>query len=460
MSADTTASTTGGAAAPETTDRGWLASLAIYATPIMASMVVLGFASGLPLYMVFQKLSYWLRDVGIERSTIGFFYWVTFAYSFKFLWAPVVDRLRIPGLTAAVGHRRSWMIVAIAGTVAGLVIISGANPAAGLLPVLAGAAVLAYAGATLDISIDAWRIESASTDTQANMAAAYSLGYRFAYMFSGVGLAISEWSNWNVSFLVMAGAMGLCGVLVLVMREPPRAERIDAFAHAPIPERIARSLIDPFKQVLERLGRWIVPVFLLVAIYRLSDFTMGVMASPLYADLEFDRAVVGGIQSGPGVIATMGGLFVGGFVAYRFGLLPAMVIGAVITFLTNGAYAWLAATAAPDDTWRLAIAIVGDNIAGGFVTTVFIAYLSSLTDPVNAATQYALFSSAYSFFAKLASGFSGVLADAVGWVSFFLITASIAIPAALLVIFLMVRAPDIVRGVRPREATPGPARRA
>ena len=446
MSADTTAP-----ASPEAAQKRWFDSIAIYATPIMASMVVLGFASGLPLYMVFQKLSYWLRDSGIELSTIGFFYWVTLAYSLKFLWAPGVDRFRVPVLTDLLGHRRSWMVVAIAGTVIGLVVMGFLDPAAGLAPVLIAAVLLAYSGATLDISIDAWRIESASTDTQANMAAAYSLGYRFAYMFSGLGLAISEWTNWTISFSAMGGAMAICGALVFVMREPPRPERADAFKNAPLPERIARSLIDPFMQVYERLGHWIVPVFVLVAIYRLSDFTMGVMASPLYSDLGFDRAVLGGIQSGPGVLATLGGLFVGGFAAFRFGLMKAMILGAVITFVTNGAYAWLAATAGPEDYGRLAVALVCDNIAGGYVTTVFIAYLSSLTDPVNAATQYALFSSAYSFFCKLMSGFSGVLADTVGWVGFFLITAGIALPAGALVVFLMTHAPGPARGVRPED---------
>jgi len=433
----------------------WLDAFRVYFTPIMAAMIVLGFASGLPLYMVFSKLSYWLRDAGIERSTIGFFYWVTFAYSFKFLWAPVVDRLQIPWLTKTLGHRRSWMIVALAGTVVGLVILSGADPSVSLLPILAGAAVLAYSGATLDISIDAWRIESAPNDEQANMAAAYSLGYRFAYMFSGIGLAISALSNWHVSFLVMAGAMAVCAGLVLFMREPVRAERAPMLASLSFAERIAAALVEPFRQVAARLNVWIVPVLLLVGLYRLSDFTMGVMASPLYSDLEFSRLVVGGIQSGPGVLATMGGLFVGGFIAYRYGVMRALLIGAGITFLTNGAFAWLAATASGDDTLRLTVVIVADNIAGGFVTTAFIAYLSSLTDATNAATQYALFSSLYSFFAKFVSGFSGVLADAVGWVSFFLVTASFAIPAALLVIFIMVRGSEAARGIKP-EPTAAP----
>lgn len=453
MSADTTASS------PKQLrpDRSWMDMLRVYATPVMAAMIVLGFASGLPLYMVFQKLSYWLRDVGVERSTIGFFYWVTFAYSFKFLWAPVIDRWKVPLLDARLGHRRSWMIVSIAGTVAGLVIIAGSDPTVALAPVAGGALLLAFSGATLDVSIDAWRIESAPTDLQANMAAGYSLGYRFAYMFSGVGLAISEWSNWTVSFLVMAASMAVCAALVLLMREPEHPVRRAAAAGVPLVRRMASMFVEPFRQVLGRLGVWIVPVLALVGVYRLTDFTMGVMAAPLYADLDFSRAVVGGLQSGPGVIATLVGLFLGGLACARLGVMRALLVGAATTFATTCAYAWLAATAGSDDVGRLAVALLADNVSGGYVTTVFIAYLSGLTDPLNAATQYALFSSLFSFFCKFLSGFSGVLADALGYVGFFLLTASYTVPAAALVAFLMLRAPPAAQGHAPSPDKAEPA---
>lgn len=416
--------------------QGWAKAVRVYFTPVMLSMLVLGFASGLPLYMVFQKLSFWLRDSGIERSTIGFFYWVTLSYTLKFLWAPVIDRVQIPALRRMLGARRSWIVTAIAGTVVALIIISQTNPAQGLLPVAIGAILLAYSGATLDVAIDAWRIESAPTRMQANMAAAYSLGYRVAYMTSGLGLAIAGWTDWNVSFLAMAGAMAISAGLVFFMKEPAAGAGKRALS-GPFAMKVGRAVVEPFRQMLGRLGLWFLPVLALVALYRLSDFTMGVMASPLYSDIGFDKAVVGGVQGGPGLAATILGLFLGGLATYRFGLMKALVIGLVITFVTNGAYAWLAATADASDVWKLTIAIVGDNLAGGFVTTAFIAYLSSLVDPENAATQYALLSSFYGFFAKFLSGFSGVLADAVGYTAFFLVTAAWTLPAALLLAFIL-----------------------
>jgi PAT family beta-lactamase induction signal transducer AmpG len=433
------------ASLPGDETRSWRRTVLVYFTPVMLSMLILGFASGLPLYMVFQKLSFWLRDAGIERSTIGFFYWVTLSYTFKFLWAPIVDRVQIPFLHRLLGARRSWIVTAISGTVIGLTIISQTDPTQSLLPVAIGAILLSYSGATLDVAIDAWRIESAPNRMQANMAAAYSFGYRIAYMTSGLGLAISEWSNWSVSFLAMAGAMAISAVLVFFMKEPA-AGLAKRGLEGSFGMKVVNAVWEPFKQFLERLGGWLLPVILLVMIYRMSDFTMGVMASPLYADIGFDRAIVGGIQSGPGLAATMIGLFIGGIAVFRFGLMRALVIGLVITLLTNGAYAWLAATADSESIWQLTVAIVGDNLAGGFVTTAFIAYLSSLVDPANAATQYALISSFYAFVAKFLSGFSGVLADAVGYVNFFLITAAWTVPAGLVLFVIMTMGPKAATG--------------
>ncbi len=425
--------------------RTWLETARAYFTPVMLSMLILGFASGLPLYMVFQKLSYWLRDAGIDRSTIGFFYWVTLSYTFKFLWAPVIDRVQLPGLAKLLGQRRSWIVTAITGTVIALVIISQTDLTQGLLPVAIAAILLAYSSATLDVAIDAWRIESAPNDMQANMAAAYSFGYRIAYMTSGLGLAISEWANWNWSFLAMALAMAITAGLVLFMKEPASGVK-KRDLEGSFPTKVARAVIEPFKQFIGRLGWWLIPVLALVTLYRISDFTMGVMAAPLYSDLGFARDAVGAIQAGPGLAATMIGLFLGGVAAMRFGMMRALVFGLFITLVTNGAYAWLAATAGPDDLGRLTIAIIGDNVAGGFVTTVFIAYLSSLVDPENAATQYALLSSFYALLPKFMAGFSGVLADAVEWVWFFILTAAWTIPAGLLLFVVITFGPKEARG--------------
>ncbi|MEM1409921.1 MAG: MFS transporter, partial [Pseudomonadota bacterium] len=239
----------------------WKRTARSYLTPSMASMLMLGFASGLPIYLVYQKTAFWLSEEGISRSTIGFFSWVGLLYSFKFIWAPIIDKIELPRLNTLFGHRRSWMMISIAGTVAGLTIMSSADPSENLWPVTVGALMLAFSGATLDVSIDAWRIESAPTELQANMAAAYSFGYRFALIYSGLGFVLAGLANWNVSFVVMALSMGLTGALVLLIKEPPSADRptIDE-SDSPL-RRIRKLFAEPFQQVWARYGTLLIPIF-------------------------------------------------------------------------------------------------------------------------------------------------------------------------------------------------------
>lgn len=434
------------------------------AKPKFAAMLVLGFASGLPLMMVFSKLSFWLKEVGIDKSTIGFMYWITIAYTLKFLWSPAVDRIRLPWLGQKLGQRRSWMIFAMIGTAIGLMVIGQSNPKAALWVTLVGAAILAYSGATLDIAIDAWRIEIGETTEQGHLAAIYQLGYRLAIMFSGVGLAIAEFYPWSVSFGIMALTMTIGAVLVLFMAEPPQKARREHVSKTHI-RAVTDAVVEPFGQMIRRFGLWLIPVAALVALYRLPDFTMGVMASPLYADLGYSKVVVGGFQSGVGPWLLIVGAFLGGFVVARAGVLWALLIGAPLTFFTTAAYAGLASLGLPDqaDAIReanngtllgieappniyLILAIGADNVAGGFVGTAFIAYLSSLTDPRNAATQYACLSSLYAFFCKFLAGFSGVIANAIGYSGLFLLSASYVIPAAALIIFILLYGSKAARG--------------
>ena len=425
--------------------------------PRYASMLVLGFASGLPLMMVFQKLSFWLKDVGIDKATIGFMYWITLAYTLKWLWSPVVDRIKLPYLTDALGRRRSWMLVAMFGTACGLLTIGFSSPSTSLIMTLIGATILAYSGATLDIAIDAWRIETGDETDIGYLAAIYQLGYRFAIMFSGVGLALADYFPWSFTFALMATVMGINAALVFLMKEPQREEGLVRREAKPFFQAVSDAIVEPFMQLAQRLKKWILPVAALVAIYRLPDFTMGVMASPLYADLGYSKTAVGTIQSGIGPWVLIAGAFLGGISVARWGTMKSLLIGAPLTFVTTAAYAGLAMLGQPDqadairaanggellgvtapDTKWLFMAISADNIAGGFVGTVFIAYLSSLTDPKNAATQYACLSSLYAFFCKSMAGFSGAIANAISYSGLFLLSAMYAIPAAILIIVLLV----------------------
>ena len=432
----------------------WLEAIRAYFKPKILAMMALGFASGLPFMMYFSKLSRWLTDAGVEKATIGFFYWIGLAYALKFVWAPVVDRFRLPILTSWLGQRRSWMFFAILGTILGMGIISLAQPdpaVSGSLTLLViGAFVLTYSGATLDISVDAWRIESGSNEEQANLAAVYQLGYRFAIMAAGYAMVFADLASWNWTYRLTAVIMMFVLIAVLFVKEPVPDTR-NKITHG-IADSFNQYVVSPFQTFFTRFGLWVLPVLSLVCLYRLSDFTMGVMTQPLYADLGFTKTTVGLITGTFGPWPLIAGAFISGVFCVKFGLMRTLLIGAIITIITNGAFWWLAGQT-DTSALKLTLVIVADNIAAGFVGTVFIAYMSSLVDRRYAATQYALLSSGYALICKIIAGFSGVIYDSLGPPNFFLLTAAYGIPAILLILFIWKFAPAPARGIQPKDTS-------
>lgn len=424
----------------------WKQVFTSYLQPKMLAMLLLGFGSGLPFMMFFSKLSRWLSEVGIEKSTIGFFYWIGLAYAFKFVWAPIVDRTKIPFLTPLLGQRRSWMMVAVIGTIIGMIFISGANPSptisGSLTPIIIGCFILTYSGATLDVAVDAWRIESGTNEEQANFAAVYQLGYRFAIMAAGYALIIADIASWRVTYLASAGMMGAIAVIILFVREPQNIQRREAIGWK---DSFRANVIEPFWDLFSRLGKWLIPVFALIILYRLSDFTMGVMTQPLYQELGYTKTQVGLVQGTFGPWPMIVGSFLGGLIVVRYGMMQALFYGAIIMIATNGAFAWLA-TQEGAITWKLLVTIFCDNLSVGICGTAFIAYMSSIASREYAATQYALMTSAWAFFNKIAAGFSGLLYDAVGSFSFFLITAGLGLPAIVLLLYIWQNGSPLARG--------------
>ena len=423
----------------------WGESVKVYAQPKMLAMLALGFGSGLPFMMFFSKLSRWLTDSGIDKATIGFFFWIGLAYSFKFLWAPIVDRTRLPLLTAALGQRRSWMMLAVVGTIIGMITISGAQPspdiAGSLMPIIIGGFMLTYSGATLDISVDAWRIESGTNEEQASFAAIYQLGYRFAIMAAGYSLIIADIASWRITYLSTAAMMAAIAVIILFVKEPEAATRRVPQSFV---EGLRYNVVEPFWDLFQRLGKWMIPVFALIMLYRLSDFTMGVMAQPLYAELGYTKTQVGLVQGTFGPWPMIAGSFLGGVMVMRLGLMKTLLWGAIIMILTNGAFAWLALQEGAV-TWKLLVTIFCDNISLGIVGTAFIAYMSGIASRKYAATQFALMSSAWSLFNKTAAGFSGLLYEAVGSFNFFLITALYGLPAIGILLYIWKKGSPLAR---------------
>ncbi len=419
---------------------GWLATLKVYAEPASLRMLALGFSAGLPLLLVFGTLSFWLREAGVDRTTIGFLSWVGLAYGFKWVWSPLVDRLPIPVLTRLLGRRRSWLLVSQAVIMAALVMMALTDPTLALAPMVYCAVAVAFGSATQDIALDAFRIESADTEHQAALAATYQAGYRLAMIWAGAGAlwiaaraevpnaALYQYGAWRTAYLVMAASM-LPGVLtVLLSREPARAPLPPARNAA---EWLQGALIAPFTDFVGRY-RWHAALILaLIATYRISDVVMGIMANPFYVDMGFSKDEVAAISKGFGVVMTLLGAFVGGVLALRLGVMRVLMLGAVLSAASNLLFAWLGTRG--HDLSALVLVISADNLSSGIASAAFIAYLSSLTNVQYSATQYALFSSMMLLLPKFLAGFSGQFVDHFGYPSFFTATACLGLPVLLLV---------------------------
>ena len=356
-------------------------------------MLLLGFSSGLPFLLVFGTLSAWLRTAGVSRTDIGLMSYVGLAYTIKFLWAPLIDQIKLPLLDRLLGKRRAWMA---------LVAMSFCDPATSLLPIALLAVTLAFASATQDIAIDAWRIEAATDEQQGAMAAAYQLGYRFAIIASGAGaLYLADFISWHTAYLAMACLMGI---------------------------GMAATFFSP----------------------RLIESK----AHPLYIDLGFSLTEIATIVKLFGVWMTIFGAVVGCVLVASIGIIRSLFIGASAVMVTNFMFSWLATQGA--DLTALTLTISAENFSGGIAGTCLIAYMSSLTAREFTATQYALFSSIYALPGKLLGGQSGRMVDAygapgpirdfvlahapmlsektAGYVPFFLTTGSMAIPALILIV--------------------------
>lgn len=424
--------------------RDWRKTLRSLTQPRMLGMASLGFASGLPYMLIYSELAFWMKKEGVDLSVIGFFAWIGLAYTAKVFWAPLVDRVRIPGLTATLGHRRSWMFVAILGTILGMLTIATSDPATSVKQLALGAVILATAGATLDISIDAWRIEAAPTDEQTNMAATYILGYRLAIIGAGLSYIVAGWFNWNIAYAFMAAIMALNGCVVFFIKEPKRIMRERAMT---IRDAIVENVARPFFGFVEKLGVWAPIVFLFVATYLISDKTMGPMAKPMYQAIGYTEFQVGLVSSFFGPWPVILGGFVAGAISIRFGLMRSLLIGSVLMVITNAAFAWLS-TVTDTKTAYLFLTVGADNLAQGFAATVFIAYLSSLCDLKFAATQYAFLSSMFNLIGKTLSGFTGQMAEVMGFEVFFLFSAALGLPAFILALVIYFFGPATAKGIR------------
>ncbi len=412
----------------------------MYAEPATLRMLLLGFSAGLPLLLVFGTLSFWLREAGINRTTIGYLSWVGLAYAFKWAWAPLVDRMPIPVLTRLLGRRRSWLLASQIVIISALIGIGLTDPRLALTPVVWCALAIAFGSATQDIALDAYRIESANTDKQAALAAAYQTGYRMAMIWAGAGAlwiaaraevgAVPGYQQgaWQTAYWVMAASM-LLGVATVLLSPEPAARMLPPSRNAA--EWLKSALVEPFADFLRRYGKQAILILALIAIYRISDVVMGIMANPFYVDMGYTKDEVAAVTKIYGVIMTLVGAFVGGVLAMRFGVMKVLMLGAVLSAGSNLLFAWLGTRG--HDVWALTFVISADNLSSGIASAAFIAYLSSLTNINYSATQYALFSSMMLLLPKFLAGYSGKYVDTFGYSHFFTATALLGLPVLVLV---------------------------
>ena len=419
----------------------WGATLRVYTEPATLRMLFLGFSAGLPLLLVLGTLSFRLREAGVDRTTIGFLSWVGLAYAFKWVWAPLVDRLPIPLFTRVLGRRRSWLLLAQAIIIAGLIGMALNDPKLSLETVVWCALLVAFGSATQDIALDAFRIESAKMQKQAALAAAYQTGYRLAMIWAGAGVlwiaaraevaqaaVVYQPEAWRIAYLVMAGSMAV-GILTVLLSPEPATSEIAPSRNAA--EWLKSALVEPFAEFIRRY-RWEAALILaLIAVYRISDVVMGIMANPFYVDMGYTKDEVAAVTKVFGVIMTLVGAFIGGVLAMRLGVMRVLMLGAVLSAASNLLFAWLGTRG--HDLTALIWVISADNLSSGIASAAFIAYLSSLTNINYSATQYALFTSMMLLLPKFIAGYSGKYVDAFGYGNFFTATALLGVPVLALV---------------------------
>lgn len=436
---------------------GWK-SLQVYRHPKAISLFFLGFSAGLPLMLVFSSLSFWLREADVNRATIGFFSWIGLAYSIKWLWSPLVDKLPLPLLNRLLGRRRSWLLFSQLGITLGLVGMALTEPTIDLQQMALFAVMVAFCSATQDIVIDAYRIDTAEEKLQAALAATYMMGYRLAMIAAGAGaltiagLAAGNATGyvpeaWTLAYLTMAALMATGIITTLVITEPasptsaPELEQraIDWVSrHSHLPKPLVQvlgwfygSVVCPFADFITRYRWQAVLLLALISTYRISDIVLGIMANPFYVDMGFSKQEVAAISKVYGVLMTLVGAGIGGLLTLRFGIMRMLFVGALCSAVTNLLFAAL--TYVGHDLLWLTLVIAIDNLSGGIATAAFIAWLSSLTNVNYSATQYALFSSMMLLFPKFLAGFSGIVVDSVGYNLFFIMTALLGVPVLILI---------------------------
>jgi len=394
----------------------------------MLVMLSLGFGSGLPYILLISTSTAWLRDVEISLSTIGLFTWLTFAYTFKFIWAPLVDRFSIPYLSKF-GHRKSWILFMQILIFISLISISNIDPTKSFILFCIIAGIISIAGSIQDIAIDAFRIEYAHISDQGNLAAAYQLGYRLAIIVAtSLALIFADINGWSLTFKLMSGFMTL-GLLGIIFSEEKKNKELGKL-------NFYNSIVMPFHDFFSRFGLFMASMLLLIiATYRLTDIVMGPMASPFYIDMGFTLSEIGAVVKVVALFASIAGIFLGGILIKRVKIFRSLIVGALLVMVTNIMFAYVAIS--DKSLFALSVIVGMDSLAAGIVGTVNIAFLSSLVSKKYTGFQYALLTGFMAGPGFALKGLSGLWVEFLqkfygfefGWMLFYITTTLLTIPS-------------------------------
>ena len=452
-------------------------SLSVYFERRMARILLLGIVSGFPWVLIGSALSLWLKEDGLSRTAIGWAGLIFGVYAVNFLWAPLIDRLRVPWLTQRLGHRRAWIVTLQGVILACLVLWSVIDPVANLAGVVAVGLVIAIASATQDITIDALRIEQIGTAEGESMAAGAAVavvgwwtGYKLggalaletAQAFQDAGVE----DYWQAAFLVLGGVVVLCNVGLMFVREPPPAERVAAQERD---ERLFASRLDlsgwlgraaawlagtvagPLMSFFRRNGFAIAAAVLgFIFLFKIGEAFLGRMSLLFYKEIGFSKTDIALYSKGLGWVTTVAFTVLGGLFAIRMGLVRAMFLAGIAMALTNLLFALLAWTGKSEALF--AAAVVADDLTSAFATVTFVAFISMLVDRTYTATQYALLASIGTAGRTLFAASSGALVDWLDgdWGTFFVITTLMVIPSLVCLWAIRERLGALLAGARVR----------
>jgi len=467
--------------------------LTTYLNRNCGALLVLGFSAGLPYALLFSSLSMWMREAGISHQAIGFASLIGLVYGFKWVWASLIDQVNLPFLSK-LGLRKSYLILSQIMLLTSLLALALIDPAKSLGLFLAVSLLVAFASATQDSVIDAYRLEIAKAKYQAALAASYMTGYRLAILLAGacaiwlaevLGSNINSYSfkAWSLTYLVMASCLipvlalsfrlqepskiagsanlyqiwhKLAGVLVLILLllaifnlatnllagnwlqiQNLLGLGMIIFCGSNCGRLALKPTICPIIDFIKRYQFQAILLLLLIATYRLADTVLGVMANVFYLDLGFSKEQIAGISKVFGLLMTLLGAGIGGILIVRFSVLSVLLWGAILCSVTNLLFYVLNQVGAD---WQLLIITISfDNLSAGIATSAFVAYLSSLTNLQFSASQYAFLSSIMLLLPRFIGGYSGLMVTKFGYDNFFILTAIMGIPTILLILWQIYR---------------------